>query len=332
MLISWAESKSCKPGSVTSTVAASPKEEQCDCDAELTGPSIFAREPKRFDPVLNPSAIHCDTCRLSRKWPNPIYLDCSFFSASHTRLDQILGKQGSKGKDTYDSKHSLASRIVNVERQVGDIETTVQRILELCLEDRQARTGGKRASPEGGQVTRPSTLSLSMNTTLKPILVVTDRGQHDSSSTPATGDDGCLAESRHQLPTYSPVKKRVTLQWRHSLYFFFFFVPRCTLLYIRVFVWVCARSVWIFFSLSHTYIHLSLLSHSDYLAHIYTSIHLYIIDWFPRSTSIPFDRYDTHTITHILFLGGGMLNINESSSQDDETSPLSASRLSSSIA
>jgi hypothetical protein len=37
------------------------------------------------------------------------------------RLDQILGKQGSssKGKDVYDNKYCLASRIVNVERQVA---------------------------------------------------------------------------------------------------------------------------------------------------------------------------------------------------------------------
>ena len=34
------------------------------------------------------------------------------------RLDQILGKQGSKAKDVYESKISLASRIVKVERQV----------------------------------------------------------------------------------------------------------------------------------------------------------------------------------------------------------------------
>lgn len=35
------------------------------------------------------------------------------------RLDQILGKQGSKAKDVYASKISLASRIVKVERQVN---------------------------------------------------------------------------------------------------------------------------------------------------------------------------------------------------------------------
>ncbi|KAG8240040.1 hypothetical protein J437_LFUL019604, partial [Ladona fulva] len=35
----------------------------------------------------------------------------------HFRLDQILGKQGSKAKDVYVSKISLASRVVKVERQ-----------------------------------------------------------------------------------------------------------------------------------------------------------------------------------------------------------------------
>ena len=34
------------------------------------------------------------------------------------RLDQILGRQGSKAKDVYESKLSLASRIVKTERQV----------------------------------------------------------------------------------------------------------------------------------------------------------------------------------------------------------------------
>lgn len=34
------------------------------------------------------------------------------------RLDQILGRQGSKAKDVYDSKQSLASRVVKTERQV----------------------------------------------------------------------------------------------------------------------------------------------------------------------------------------------------------------------
>lgn len=35
------------------------------------------------------------------------------------RLDMILGKVGSKSKDVYESKLSLASRIVKVERSVS---------------------------------------------------------------------------------------------------------------------------------------------------------------------------------------------------------------------
>lgn len=36
----------------------------------------------------------------------------------HCRLDVILGRSGSKKPDVYESKISLASRIVKVERQV----------------------------------------------------------------------------------------------------------------------------------------------------------------------------------------------------------------------
>ena len=41
---------------------------------------------------------------------------------SFYRLDQILGKQGSKAKDVYASKISLASRVVKVERSVSNIQ------------------------------------------------------------------------------------------------------------------------------------------------------------------------------------------------------------------
>ena len=52
-------------------------------------------------------------------------LSCFFLSYPHKRLDQILGKAGgSKGKDIYDTKTGcLASRIVNVERQVAVTKT-----------------------------------------------------------------------------------------------------------------------------------------------------------------------------------------------------------------
>ncbi|XP_055536518.1 potassium voltage-gated channel subfamily KQT member 1-like isoform X16 [Wyeomyia smithii] len=54
-----------------------------------------------------------------------------------TRLDQILGKQGSKSKDVYASKISLASRVVKIERQVDDIETKVDTFIELYMQDRK---------------------------------------------------------------------------------------------------------------------------------------------------------------------------------------------------
>ncbi|EDS43668.1 potassium channel kcnq [Culex quinquefasciatus] len=52
-------------------------------------------------------------------------------------LDQILGKQGSKSKDVYASKISLASRVVKIERQVDDIETKVDTFIELYMQDRK---------------------------------------------------------------------------------------------------------------------------------------------------------------------------------------------------
>ncbi|KAL9913108.1 potassium voltage-gated channel subfamily KQT member 1 isoform X7 [Glossina fuscipes] len=55
----------------------------------------------------------------------------------HARLDQILGKQGSKSKDAYASKISLASRVVKVERQVADIEEKLDLLIKTYMDDRQ---------------------------------------------------------------------------------------------------------------------------------------------------------------------------------------------------
>ncbi|XP_035222399.1 potassium voltage-gated channel subfamily KQT member 5-like isoform X3 [Stegodyphus dumicola] len=52
------------------------------------------------------------------------------------RLDTILGKAGSKSIDVYESKISLASRIVKVERTVEDIESKVDQLMEMYVEDR----------------------------------------------------------------------------------------------------------------------------------------------------------------------------------------------------
>uniref|UniRef100_A0A2A4JJ12 Potassium voltage-gated channel subfamily KQT member 1 n=1 Tax=Heliothis virescens TaxID=7102 RepID=A0A2A4JJ12_HELVI len=67
------------------------------------------------------------------------------------RLDQILGKQGSKAKDVYASKISLASRVVKIERQVDDIESKLDHLLEMYKEDRGAPRRLIGSSANGGE-------------------------------------------------------------------------------------------------------------------------------------------------------------------------------------
>ena len=54
-----------------------------------------------------------------------------------SRLDLILGKQGINKKDAYDSKTTLAARIVNTERQVDMIEEKLQIFINMYEEDRK---------------------------------------------------------------------------------------------------------------------------------------------------------------------------------------------------
>ena len=54
-----------------------------------------------------------------------------------SRLDLILGKQGINKKDAYDSKTTLAARIVNTERQVDMIEEKLQLFINMYEEDRK---------------------------------------------------------------------------------------------------------------------------------------------------------------------------------------------------
>lgn len=50
-----------------------------------------------------------------------IFIIHNYNNVQMSRLDQILGKQGSKAKDVYASKISLASRVVKVERSVCNL-------------------------------------------------------------------------------------------------------------------------------------------------------------------------------------------------------------------
>ncbi|XP_075750758.1 uncharacterized protein LOC142817591 [Rhipicephalus microplus] len=65
------------------------------------------------------------------------------------RLDQILGKVGSKAKDVYESKISLASRIVKVERAVEDIESKLDQLMEMYMEDRARLFAAPAVHPPG---------------------------------------------------------------------------------------------------------------------------------------------------------------------------------------
>lgn len=53
--------------------------------------------------------------------------------ATMCRLDQILGKQGSKAKDVYASKISLASRVVKVERSVSILKWFLYIIYQVLI-------------------------------------------------------------------------------------------------------------------------------------------------------------------------------------------------------
>ncbi|XP_043463567.1 potassium voltage-gated channel subfamily KQT member 1-like isoform X1 [Leptopilina heterotoma] len=128
------------------------------------------------------------------------------------RLDQILGKQGSKAKDVYASKTSLASRVVTIERQVDDIETKLDQLLELYMEDRKRLLA--LPIPESEYQSVNVQEPPSMSTVLKPILV--DKQLSEPSSPTTTS----FRENEKQKPRpihrghsdlSSRVKKRVTL-------------------------------------------------------------------------------------------------------------------------
>jgi potassium voltage-gated channel KQT-like subfamily protein len=80
-----------------------------------------------------------------------------------TRLDQILGVQGSKAKDVYDSKTSLASKIVNIERQVDTIDEKLQLFIEMYQKDRKRFSGtivSQVSRVDGDEANRPSNQDL----------------------------------------------------------------------------------------------------------------------------------------------------------------------------
>ncbi|XP_013779290.2 potassium voltage-gated channel subfamily KQT member 1-like [Limulus polyphemus] len=126
------------------------------------------------------------------------------------RLDMILGTAGSKAKDVYDSRISLSSRIVKVERSVEHIEAKIDKLMDIFLEDRQRRN--TMASQTSVQ---PNTTQTSPTPTAlpKPKSILVDK-QASEPNTPISKSFG-RSMQRGNSDLCQRLKKRVTL--RHSL-------------------------------------------------------------------------------------------------------------------
>ncbi|GBP11774.1 Potassium voltage-gated channel subfamily KQT member 5 [Eumeta japonica] len=100
------------------------------------------------------------------------------------RLDQILGKQGSKAKDVYASKISLASRVVKIERQVDDIESKLDHLLEMYEEDRRSgRSNGGGGGAGGGSAGGSRAGDGDAGPALRPRPILVDK-QHSEPNSP----------------------------------------------------------------------------------------------------------------------------------------------------
>uniref|UniRef100_A0A8W8NB43 Potassium voltage-gated channel subfamily KQT member 5 n=1 Tax=Magallana gigas TaxID=29159 RepID=A0A8W8NB43_MAGGI len=115
-------SKSCTRRSHLSlaTGIADHKVDHLPIRKESSSPSLSYRDPYEDDFDVSPKMV-----QLTETHKTAI------------RLDVILGKVGSKRKDVYDSKHSLASKIDKVERSVEDIESKLDLLIDLYKEDRK---------------------------------------------------------------------------------------------------------------------------------------------------------------------------------------------------
>ncbi|XP_052822999.1 potassium voltage-gated channel subfamily KQT member 1 isoform X2 [Octopus bimaculoides] len=127
------------------------------------------------------------------------------------RLDQILGKSGSKNKDVYESKVSLASRVVKVERQVEDIESKLDLLIDLYKEDRQLvlqHVLGVRSEQEIVQSDsrkKPQPLS-----SLKPRPILVDKQYTSEPNTPTGIRNPSRPMQRNLSDLGQRIKKRVT--------------------------------------------------------------------------------------------------------------------------
>lgn len=140
-------------------------------------------------------------------------------------MDQILGKQGSKAKDVYASKISLASRIVKVERQVkitpikigylvlnehfqvDDIEIKIDQLMEMYLEDRKRL----RDLPFSQKDSSVSTSAI-LKPKPKPILVDKQASEPSSPEAKSFREVARRPMQRGFSDLGNRIKKRVTLR------------------------------------------------------------------------------------------------------------------------
>ncbi|XP_037043126.1 potassium voltage-gated channel subfamily KQT member 4 isoform X12 [Bradysia coprophila] len=148
------------------------------------------------------------------------------------RLDQILGKQGSKAKDVYASKISLASRVVKVERSVADIEEKLDILIKAYMQDRERFLALPQVPdtqhsitpknppnpPPGGASGTGGILTSSLTTgsgTLKPKPILVDK-QFSEPNSPITKTFDQTVQRRPPMhrgfsDLGNRIKKRVTL-------------------------------------------------------------------------------------------------------------------------
>ncbi|ESO85344.1 hypothetical protein LOTGIDRAFT_96288, partial [Lottia gigantea] len=128
------------------------------------------------------------------------------------RLDQILGKAGSKNKDVYDSKQSLASRVVKVERQVDDIESKVDILIDMYKEDRKLLLQHLQThySVNNTPSPTPSTAHSSTQPKPRPKPILVDKQFTSEPATPTGATHPVRPMQRNLSDLSQRIKKRVT--------------------------------------------------------------------------------------------------------------------------
>ncbi|XP_052762400.1 potassium voltage-gated channel subfamily KQT member 4-like isoform X2 [Mya arenaria] len=124
------------------------------------------------------------------------------------RLDLILGKSGSKNKDVYDSKVSLSSRIVKVERQVEDIESKLDLLIDLYKEDRKVLLQA-RASVTNSSASNEHANQNQQNCP-KPRSILVDKQYTSEPSSPIIEKHPKKFMLRNHSDLSSRIRKRVT--------------------------------------------------------------------------------------------------------------------------